>query len=128
MGFDSGAVSVDEKFARFGSKSFAINKITSVDVRSETKPASKGYLGLWAVSALCVIGAVQASEGQFFLLLVAAVAGYFGWVSYKKSEEVTTYRLFVVTAGSEAQAYETTDGIEIAALRTALEDAMAASA
>ena len=125
--FQSGVVSVDDKFARFGSKSFAINKITSVDVRSEVTPADTKWKGLAALSGLLIIIAVTNLQIAPLCVLIALVLGYFAWVGYKNSMIKTMHRLFVVTSGSEVQAYETADGNEIADLREAIENAMSAS-
>jgi hypothetical protein len=120
-------VSVDDKFARFGSKSFAINKITSIDVRSEVTPADTSWKGLAAVAGLLIIVAIFNLQMAPLCVLIALVVGYFAWLGYKKSMIKTVHRLFVVTSGSEVQAYETSDGNEIGDLRSALEDAMSAS-
>ncbi|MBD8699284.1 hypothetical protein IFT54_05570 [Sphingomonas sp. CFBP 13714] len=125
--FQSGVVSVDNKFARFGSKSFAVNKITSVDVRSEVTPADTKWKGLAALAALLVIVAVTNLQIAPLCVLIALVLAYFAWVGFKKSKIKTVHRLFVVTSGSEVQAYETSDGNEIGDLREAIENAMIAS-
>eukprot|EP00456_Euglypha_rotunda_P014398 TRINITY_DN14515_c0_g1_i1.p3 TRINITY_DN14515_c0_g1~~TRINITY_DN14515_c0_g1_i1.p3 ORF type:complete len:107 (+),score=20.44 TRINITY_DN14515_c0_g1_i1:876-1196(+) len=53
-------VSVDKDFARFGSKSYAINKINTVDVR-ERKPY--GQLGMFIFGVLCFIFGMAALGG-----------------------------------------------------------------
>ena len=125
--FQSGVVSVDDKFARFGSKSFAINKITSVDVRSAVTPADTKWKGLAALAGLLIIIAITNLQIAPICLLIATVLGYFAWIGYRNSIIKTVHRLFVVTSGSEVQAYETSDGNEIADLREAIENAMIAS-
>lgn len=128
--YQSGNVSVDRAFARFGSKSFAINKITSVDVRSSEKPGAKGFYFFWGVAilfALSGIAQVVQLQNGVLPLLMALFCGFFGYLSYLKRRAVITYRLFLHTAGSEAQAYETKNEREITSLRTALESAMAQS-
>ena len=42
--YQRGHVTVDDNFARFGSKSYAINKITSVDVRMHEKRRSGWFI------------------------------------------------------------------------------------
>src|SRR3546814_2522601 len=88
MLFQQGTISVDERFARFGEKSYAINKITSVEVRSETKKGSSAFLAWWlialtfAVSAIATLSAVSA----VFALIFVGV----GWTSWKKRAPTTT--------------------------------------
>jgi len=43
MYYERGDISVDDNFARFGTKSYAINKINSVDVRSRAMAAGCGW-------------------------------------------------------------------------------------
>lgn len=120
--FEQGDVRVDDSFARFGGKSFAINKINSVEVRSETKPGSGTYV-LWAIIALALLVAavMQRSLGWF---VFAALSAFFAWRSWERKQPTTTYRLFLVTSSSEAQAFETTDADQVEMLRGAIEDAM----
>src|SRR3546814_14590001 len=110
MLFQQGTISVDERFARFGEKSYAINKITSVEVRSETKKGSSAFLAWWlialtfAVSAIATLSAVSA----VFALIFVGV----GWTSWKKRAPTTTYMLFLVSTASEAQAFASQDRSE----------------
>lgn len=119
------SVEVDAKFARFGSKSFAINKITSVDVRKRVQPPRQGWILLGGLAAFMLMAWVGSRE--FVWLLIALVLGGLSYKAWRTSAAVTTYRLYLVTAGSEAQAYETDSLDEITRLRDAIEEAMAAS-
>lgn len=122
--YQRGEITVDENFARFGAKSFAINKINSVEVRSDTKPASAAWVG---VSLLAII-LLLASDGNVVAItlgLLALVAAFFMWRGAKAR---TTHRLFLMTSSSEAQAYETVDADDIHNLRSAIEQAMTVSA
>lgn len=117
------SVSVDSKFARFGSKSFAINKITSVDVRTVTTPPGKGWIAAVAVSVLCFLGSQTSSGMLGGGVLFAAVA----WYLYTHKGNETVHQLFLVTSGSETQAYQSSDQDEVFMLRDSIEEAMAAS-
>lgn len=123
--FEKGNISVDDRFARFGGKSFAINKINSVEVRGETKSGSKGYFLFWLLTAIFVLSAIAQQTGV--PIVIAAVFGGLGWLSWRRRHPITTYRLFLVTSSSEAQAFQTNEAGEVNQLRDAIEDAMARS-
>src|SRR3546814_18008537 len=98
MLFQQGTISVDERFARFGEKSYAINKITFVEVRSETKKGSSAFLAWWlialtfAVRAIATLSAVSA----VFALLFVGVWWKIGRASCR--EGVCRYVLISVVA------------------------------
>lgn len=123
--YAQGDVTVDDRFARFGSKSYAINKINSVDVRSTEVPGSWAFVLWWALGASMLITAL--STQTWGLLVVSAVLFVPGWSSWKRRRATTVYSLFLVTSSNEAQATKSIDGAEIERLRTAIEDAMARS-
>ena len=62
-----GNVQIDDKFARFGSKSYAINKINSVDVRSH-RPHGEAVVyvaGLLAlIFVLAAVGSMSDPNGS----------------------------------------------------------------
>lgn len=124
--FQDGGVSVDDRFARFGAKSFAINKINSVEVRRTTKHGGKGYIAFWAIAVMFAGTAFSVKDMTFNLVLAAICLG-FGYLSWTKRHDVHTYRLFLVTSSAEAQAFETNDQRQIFELRQAIEEAMAKS-
>jgi hypothetical protein len=119
-----GDITVDDHFARFGSKSFAINKINSVEVRSTTKAGSNSYAVWWGLALLLGLPALFTPEARPGLVF-AALFALLGWRSWRRRRPVTTYRLFLVTSSAEAQAFETNDEDEVIRLRAAIEDAMA---
>ena len=130
--FRSGNVEVDDKFARFGSKSFAINKITSVDVRKEVTPAKQTFALLYAAAAVFLLFALNAALERDVanlpvLVGVALACGFIGYRLQRAARPSTLYRLFLVTSGSETQALSTNDVAYIRDLRASIEDAMAAS-
>ena len=120
-----GGITIDDKFARFGSKSFAINKITSVDVRSKRKTGSRGFIFWFGLAAISAI--VALTVGPAANVVLAALAAIPGWFSWRHRHPSYTYLLFLVTSGNETQAFATTDRDEVQRLRSALEEAMSRS-
>ena len=118
-------VSVDDRFARFGSKSFAINKVTSVDVRSRRKTGSRAYIFWWGIGAIIIFVAVV--YGPLFNIVLAALPALPGWLSWRHRHPTYTYTLVLVTAGNEAQAFVTKDRDEVMKLRSKIEEAMSRS-
>lgn len=120
------SVSVDNDFARFGAKSYAINKITSVEVREERPHAMGCAYGLFILGAIVALqGFASFSEpgGAVFLLITAAVIGGIGYWQWKRSQ-IIVYKLFLITSASETQAFVTRDAGEVADLRQRIENAM----
>ena len=122
------AVSVDNDFARFGAKSYAINKITSVEIREvkDTKGgcaiAAFGLLSLGC--ALTALGQAASNFGEAIgYLLVAALFGYITYTLIQKAKRIT-YQLFLITAASEQQAYESLNRQDVYGLRDEVEAAM----
>lgn len=123
-------VSVDAHFARFGSKSYAINKINSVDIRV-ARPHGEGAIWVWGLLSLfCVltfIGSMSSPQGlSVGSLMLAAIFGFLAYRAWLKSK-IKEYQLFLMTSSSEAQAYVTSDLAEVSRLRERIEKAMAAS-
>lgn len=120
--FSRNDIRVDGDFARFGSKSYAINKINSVDVRVHQPVSSCLPVVLWIGAAVMTLAAVrQLSPG--FLVTAGLLA--LGALVMQRESKRRIYRLFLTTSSSEAQAYESGDGEEVSALRQAIETAMA---
>jgi len=124
MQFQAGNISVDEHFARFGSKSYAINKLTSVDVL-ERKPGNGGWLTCAVIAALMGFAAFGAlldpapnAGGTGYLGIAVVFAGLAWWI---RRGNRPTYQLMLATAGGEVQAMTTQDLDIITRLRAALE-------
>lgn len=132
MRYQSDDVTVDDNFARVGSKSYAINKINSVDVRSKKIKGKWGWFFWWllaifaAFPTLVMLITGQAGEAVA-MLVITALFGYFGWKSYQQRHATYSYELFLMTSSSEVQAFVTNDKNNVLALRRAIEDAMAAA-
>jgi len=126
-------VTVDNTFARFGAKSYAINKINSVEIR-ERKP--HGIVGLLFFGVLTVlfglagfgamVGPSPTDEGARYVVLAVIFAG----LTYLcvRRHRIIEYQLFLMTSSSEAQAFQTRDKERVFELRTSIEEAMVASA
>jgi hypothetical protein len=114
------SVSVDRDFARFGSKSYAINKINTVDVRSR-HPHSQAAMLLWGLGAfVCIFfGPVG-----WILAFVCGALAYFAW----RKSQIVEYCLYLITSSSEQQALKSTDEDFISDLRERIEAAMSGRA
>lgn len=121
------AVSVDDDFARFGGKSYAINKINTVEVRARYPNGQGGAVILALLAALCVFGwfaALNSDQGTSGgPLLFAAIFGALAYWQFQRSK-VREYQLFLMTSSSEAQAFVSRDRDEVFSLREQIEGAM----
>ncbi|MFC0206414.1 DUF6232 family protein [Novosphingobium soli] len=120
MIYQQGNVSVDSNFARFGSKSYAIDKINSVDVRVETK---QGCLwgALAVISVFCFFGAIGAGTiGAWVAFLFFAGLTVLAYMKRPKP----VYHLMLATSSGEVQATNAGDREAIGELRAAIETAM----
>lgn len=120
-------VTIDDDFARFGAKSYAINKINSVEVR-ERQPHGKSGAIICAVIAvfglMAGIGSFSSPEGASFGGFgVAVIFGAIAYALWKKSE-IREYQLFLMTSSSEAQALVSFDSAYVQDLRDQIEGAM----
>ena len=128
-------VTVDDDFARFGNKSYAINKINSVEVRSR-RPHGKAAIYIWGlltlIFLLAFIGSMSVpttdpSAPTPSPLVMLGLAALFGWLAYWAwlKSKIVEYKLFLMTSSSEAQAFVSFDGLEVQSLRDRIEGAMA---
>lgn len=122
-------VTVDGDFARFGDKSYAINKINSVEVR-ETAPFKMGCVvaivgAAAAIAALAGLGAATSGDGgtAAMMLLFAAIFGWLCHWAYQRGK-VRDYSLVLMTSSSEAQAFTSRNREEVDSLRLRIEKAM----
>jgi len=121
--FLDGNISVDGHFARFNDKSYAINKINSVEVkRIAAKPNSKN---VWIVLAvLCLLVAIGAQSAGW--IVGAIFFGAFAYQAYRNPNK-DSFQLYLMTSSSEVQALVTQDADQISRLRAAIEAAMSRS-
>lgn len=126
---DTVPISVDAHFARFGDKSYAIDKINSVEVRQH-KPHSRFPVFLFAFLTLTFLlpflTTLFTKPGDapvigLFALLFAALT-----VWADRRSKIIDYQLFLMTSSSEAQAFFSRDRDAVTHLRTAIEQAMSA--
>ena len=123
----AGGISVDKDFARFGSKSYAINKINTVEVR-ERQPYGLGSAVICGLIGLAAVGIgrgqMNTHNGSPAGMIVVGVMflGLTVWL-WKRST-IVEYQLFLMTSSSEAQAYTSRDQDEVLSLRDSIEAAM----
>lgn len=129
MGDVAMAVVVDRDFVRVGSKSYALNKINSIDVRE--RPAGSGVSGcLVVVGALVVLIALAGLAGSpdkgvgVVILLVGVAIVVPAYRAWKRGQQVV-YALYLMTSSGEVQAVETKDRDEIESLRDRIEKGIA---
>jgi len=121
-------VSVDAHFARFGEKSYAINKINSVEVRRR-QPHGQGAAIGWGllslIFGLSFLGSLSNPNGGTVVTLTLAVI--FGYLAYRAwlRSKIIEHQLFLMTSSSEAQAIVSQDGAMVNGLRERIERAMA---
>ncbi|KQX20695.1 MULTISPECIES: DUF6232 family protein [unclassified Sphingomonas] len=128
MRYQNRDISIDDDFARFGSKSYAIDKINSVDVKAQPRSGCL-WIILACIAALLLFAALgnlvgSGDKGSFGTTLAIAVA--IGFVAWRASihAAIVDYTLLLTTSSSEAQATQTTDGAEVEKMRAAIETAM----
>jgi uncharacterized membrane protein YebE (DUF533 family) len=121
------SVSVDQDFARFGAKSYAINKINSVEVRDREPHGKFGAYLFGAVAAFVLLGWFGAMAGPDGVtlspLIVAAIFAGLAYWQWQRSK-IREYHLFLMTSSSETQAFVTRDSDEVMSLRDQIEAAM----
>ncbi|WP_344699538.1 DUF6232 family protein [Sphingomonas limnosediminicola] len=124
------SVSVDRDFARFGSKSFAINKINTVEVKARHPHSQNAYFGWGLIGIICLLlfmGGEKGSgvsSGTVFALLLCAFFAFLAYRAWKRSK-IIEYQLFLVTSSQAVQAIKSEDGSMIEGLRDRIERAMA---
>jgi len=121
-----GDISIDDSFARFGAKIYAIDTIDSVDVRSEMKG---GTLWLWlaCLAALFLFLGARAlassvGDGIQWLAIGVALAAC-AYFSRRRAQKLR-WILFLTTSNAEAQAMQSEDRDEVLTLRTTIEAAI----
>ena len=115
------SVRVDNDFARFGSKSYAINKINSVEVR-ERQPHGMGVVILSGFFAV-VLFFVGIQTGNATSIAVGVILGLLAIWLWTRTR-IREYLLFLMTSSSETQAFMTRDEEEVDSLREQIEAAM----
>lgn len=120
MLYNHGSISVDLNFARFGNKSYAINKINTVEIR-ERQPYGQGLAVLFGIITLiCLISIFSGSAGAAVGVILFGALTWWAW----KRHKIREYDLFLMTSSASTQAYITRDQDEVLGLRDAVETAM----
>lgn len=123
------AVSVDRDFARFGSRSFAINKINTVEVRARRPHGQNAFFGwglLAAITLLLFAGGDRgpaARGGTVFAIIFAGLFGFLAFRAWKRSK-IVEYQLFLMTSSQAVQAIRSEDASMIDGLRDRIERTM----
>jgi hypothetical protein len=126
--YQDGNVSVDRSFARFGSKSYAIDKINSVDVKVQRKSGCLwvGLAGIAVIAVLIGMGNLSGKEPSYGSFAVAALFAGVAYVAYRGRPK-PIYHLVLSTSSGEVQAFSSVDEGAIHRLRSAIEEAMTAA-
>ncbi|WP_114227022.1 MULTISPECIES: DUF6232 family protein [Sphingomonas] len=119
--YNRGNIRVDRDFARFGSKSYAINKINTVDVRRQPPRRGWGYVAL-AFAVLLFLGNSAPGNRNSTVSIIALVLFVISLAIFLTAK--ASYRLFLMTSSNAVQAYESKDEGEVIELRDAIEGAM----
>ena len=127
MLYREGDVSVDRDFARFGSKSYAIGQINSVEVQEEVAPRPILPLLALVIGAFILLAglggaSVDVGKAMPTLIFGGAIVAWSVW--RLRRPRLSTFRLMLRTSSQEGQAYETKDASIIGELRTAIEQAI----
>lgn len=122
MEFNNGHVTVDRNFVRVGSKSYAVDKIGSIDIRTRREPASQLPYAFWLAAAVCV--AIGVNSRRLDVGLLALVLAGVGFVLKERSRPKVSHSLVLLTTAGETQAFESSDMEEICDVRDAIEAAM----
>ena len=109
-------VVIDTDFARFGSKSYVANKITSTDIQVKYPRTVEGIAVLILGLACALLSVGGLIVGIIFGLLLGGSAV---WLMRQKD-----YALVIITAAAEVKVFQTSDKNMIKEMRTAVEEAM----
>jgi hypothetical protein len=121
-------ITVDKDFARFGSKSYAINKINTVEVRERQPHGIGGAILCGIIALLLFYGGISSAlnhtgdRGGAAIVgaIIFTVIAYWSWTR----SQVREYQLFLMTSSSSTQAYISNDQFEVMNLRDSIESAM----
>ncbi len=115
-------ITVDDHFVRVDGKSYAIDKITSVEVREEPAPPKGCAAAMVIFGAIGMLGALAFAPLLIFAIPMMAI----GIVVLRKAK-TSNFQLFIVTSAAEQQALSTHDGELIADLRKRIEGAISSA-
>lgn len=116
-------VSVDRDFARFGSKSYAINKINTVDVEQH-RPHSRNAAIVWGFLALLTAAFLAGGGVSIGLVALFAFFAFMAWKAWQQSS-IVEYRLVLATSSGSVQAVKSRDVDFIFDTRRQIEQAIA---
>jgi hypothetical protein len=122
------SVSVDRDFARFGSKSFAINKINTVDVTARRPHSQNAFFGWGLLAAMSLLlfaggGKSGVNNGTAIGLLLCLLFAFLAYRAWKRSK-IIEYYLMLVTSSHSVLAIKSRDSNFIQGVRDQIERAM----
>lgn len=116
-------VSVDRDFARFGSKSYAINKINTVDVVFY-HPHSRNAALVWGFLGVVVLLGMLGNGFNAAAMILVIALGSIAWWSWQRSK-IVEYRLMLATSSGAVQAITSRDEEWMLGIRRRIEAAIA---
>lgn len=126
--FDDGNVRISRHLAAFGSQSYVIDKINSVEVREEKKKSSRAWVWFTVIAIIIgfavVIDAILSERTSLGLWIFFLGAVFIAVVLYDLRPK-PVYHLVLETSSGEVQATSTGDRDAIVELRQAIETAKA---
>jgi len=114
------AVKIDDDFVRFGSKSYAVSKITSIEVREYRPHDVRGAILFGCLAFVFLTLTVMAGAGMLILAAICGALAAFFWARSQYRE----YQLFLMTSSSEVQAFASQSEDEVLALQDKIEAAI----
>lgn len=125
------AVMVDRDFVRVGSKSYALNKINSIDVR-ERRAGKRGW-AIWIVFGVFIafagllgaLGAPDAPGLGIAMIVIGLGVAALAWRARNRARR-SVYSLHLMTSSGEVQAVESMELEQVQQLRDHIEQGMAA--
>ncbi len=129
VSYKNGAVEVDSHFARFGSKSYAVKQINTVDVRYKNPHGKIGMIIFGVISLIFLLATMGSIARSHIDIVSFFAAAAFGWLAYWRWQrsKIVEYSLFLTTSSGSVHAYTTQNLNEIIELRKVIEAAAARS-
>lgn len=129
MNDDETSFSIDKNFARFGSKSYAIDKINTVDIRTEKPGSLFGSILLLILGMTLLLlsfgGFSAGDKGAALIMMGFSALVLWGSYSIAPTSSSGMHTLYLTTSSSESQAMNSKDRAVLEQLRARIEAAMA---
>lgn len=112
--------SIDRNFVRVSVKSYAINKINLVAVRTATQKGSLAYISFWIIAGLFTLGmiaGIMSGKVAFGVFALTSICAFLGELSYAPRTDTNANSLLLVTTSGSVTAVTTTVRDEIVSIR-----------